>query len=65
MVASRAMIESVHASQDEAIAAAIAASKEQGPDGVVVAHERDCKIIGCDESTCSCHPMTLQLGPSA
>jgi hypothetical protein len=59
------VIESIHRTKDEAISAAVIASMEQGPDGVVVVHEQPCQIAGDNEATCTCQPTTLQLGALA
>lgn len=59
------MIESIHRTKEEAVAAAVAASIAEGPSGVIVVHEQPCEIAGDDEATCTCQPTTLQLGALA
>lgn len=60
------MSDSIHPTQDKAIAAAIAASVADGLGGVVIVHDRACAmssdVIDVD---CTCAPVTLQLGASA
>lgn len=56
----------IYPTQDEAIAAAIAASVADGLGGVVIVHERACAMSSDDEETaCTCAPVTLQLGAQA
>lgn len=60
------MSDSIYPTQDEAIAAAIAASVEDGLGGVVVVHERSCAMSSdAIDVDCTCAPVTLQLGASA